>query len=107
VHLLDARARLLLMGLLHQRRDVSARAARQALGLTDGNLASHAARLEEAGWLRSRRALSPSGFELRYSITPAGAAAFLEHVAHLRRLLDGWGAEGTSVPDAAAGQRDP
>lgn len=92
MHLLEARARLMLMGLLHQRRDVSARAARQALGLTDGNLASHAARLEEAGWLRSRRALSPSGFELRYSLTPAGAAAFLEHIGHLRRLLAEWDA---------------
>jgi len=90
VHLLDARARLLLMGLLHQHRDVSARAARQALGLTDGNLASHAARLEAAGWLRSRKALSPAGFELRYSLTPAGAQAFLDHVAHLRRLLEQW-----------------
>jgi DNA-binding MarR family transcriptional regulator len=90
LHLLEARARLMLMGLLHQRRDVSARAARQALGLTDGNLASHAARLEGAGWLRSRRALSPTGFELRYTITPAGADAFREHVDHLRRLLDGW-----------------
>lgn len=88
--LLDARARLMLMGLLHQRRDVSARAARQALGLTDGNLASHAARLEEAGWLRSRRALAPTGFELRYSITPEGSAAFQEHVATLRRLLESW-----------------
>ncbi|MCA1811220.1 MAG: transcriptional regulator [Halobacteriales archaeon] len=42
---------------------------------------------------------------MRYSITPAGAAAFLEHVAHLRRLLDGWETEGMSAPDAAAGQR--
>ncbi|MEA3165575.1 MAG: hypothetical protein QOJ26_432 [Thermoplasmata archaeon] len=90
MHLLEARARLMLMGLLHRHRDVSARAARKALGLTDGNLASHAAKLEEAGWLRSRRALSPSGFEVRFRITPEGSAAFLAHVAELRRLLDGW-----------------
>lgn len=88
--LLDARARLVLMGLLHRHRDVSARAARKALGLTDGNLASHAAKLEEAGWLESRRALSPSGFEVRYRITPAGSAAFQEHVEDLRRMLEAW-----------------
>jgi DNA-binding MarR family transcriptional regulator len=88
--LLDARARLQLMGLLHRHRDVSARAARKALGLTDGNLASHAARLAEAGWLESRRALSPAGFEVRYRITPAGSAAFREHVQELRRMLDGF-----------------
>ena len=90
MHLLDARARLLLMGLLHRHRDVSARAVRKALGLTDGNLASHAAKLEAAGWLRSRRALAPSGFEVRYAITPEGSAAFREHVDGLRRLLADW-----------------
>ena len=88
MHLLEARARLQLMGLLHRHRDVSARDARRTLGLTDGNLASHAARLEEAGWLVSRKALARTGFEVRYRITPAGAEAFLAHVAELRRLLD-------------------
>ena len=88
MHLLDARARLLLMGLLHRHRDVSARAARRTLGLTDGNLASHAARLQAEGWLVSRRALAPTGFELRYRITPAGSAAFRKHVEELRRLID-------------------
>jgi DNA-binding MarR family transcriptional regulator len=84
----------MLMGPLHRHRDVSARAARKALGLTDGNLASHAARLQEAGWLESRRALSPSGFEVRYRITPQGSAAFREHVDELRRMLDGFGGSG-------------
>ena len=87
-HLLDARARLMLMGLLHRHRDVAARAARKALGLTDGNLASHAARLEAEGWLESRRALAPTGFELRYRITPAGSEAFRAHVEELRKLIE-------------------
>jgi DNA-binding MarR family transcriptional regulator len=99
--LLDAPARLRLMGLLYRHRDVAARAARQALGLTDGNLASHAARLEEAGWLRSRRALSRSGFEVRYILTPAGSAAFRAHLAMLRAQLEEWeGGEG-GPPDAS------
>ena len=101
MHLLDARARLMLMGLLHRHRDVSARAARKALGLTDGNLASHAARLEAAGWLRSRKALAPTGFELRYRITPEGSAAFVAHVAELRRLLGQW--DSASAPDGREG----
>jgi DNA-binding MarR family transcriptional regulator len=81
----------MLMGLLHRHRDAAARSVRKALGLTDGNLASHAARLEAVGWLRSRRALTPHGFELRYSITPEGSAAFVAHVAQLRRMLDAMG----------------
>ena len=88
MHLLDARARLMLMGLLHRHRDVSARAARKTLDLTDGNLASHAAKLEEAGWLQSRKALASTGFEVRYRITPEGSAAFVAHVTELRRMLD-------------------
>ena len=100
MHLLDARARLMLMGLLHRHRDVSARAARKALGLSDGNLASHARRLEEAGWLSSRRALSPAGFELRYRITPDGSRAFREHVAELRRMLEGWEADSAERADS-------
>lgn len=92
-HLLEARARLMLMGLLHRHRDVSARAARRTLGLTDGNLASHARRLEEAGWLHSRRALAPTGFEVRYRITPEGSAAFRAHVQDLRRMLEDWDGE--------------
>ena len=98
MHLLDARARLMLMALLHRHRDVSARAARKALGLTDGNLASHTARLEEAGWLESRRALSPSGFEVRYRITPAGSAAFRQHVEELRRMLEDWNGNDAPPP---------
>lgn len=84
----------MLMGLLHRHRDVAARSARKALGLTDGNLASHAARLEEAGWLRSRKALSRTGFEVRYSITAQGSAAFVAHVAALRRMLDEMAGDG-------------
>lgn len=85
----------MLMGLLHRHRDVAARSARKALGLTDGNLASHAAKLEEAGWLRSRKALSRTGFEVRYAITPEGSAAFAAHVAELRRMLDEMTSEGS------------
>lgn len=78
------------MGLLHRHRDVSMRAARRTLGLTDGNLASHAARLQEAGWLESRRALTATGFEVRYRITPDGSRAFREHIDGLRRMLAEW-----------------
>ena len=109
MHLLDARARLMLMGLRHRHRDVSARAARKALGLTDGNLASHAARLEEAGWMTSRRALAPSGFELRYRITPEGSAAFVAHVGELRRLLGEWDPAGSAPAQdgGEGGERKP
>lgn len=84
--------RLRMMGLLHRDRDIGFAATRDALGLTDGNLASHAKRLEEAGYLEARRVLhGREGFELRYRITPAGSRAFGEYLGALRVFLEAAG----------------
>lgn len=79
--------RLRIMAALQRSREATFTGLRDALGLTDGNLASHAAKLEEAGYLASRRALSALGFELRYRITPEGDAAFRGYVEELLGLL--------------------
>jgi DNA-binding MarR family transcriptional regulator len=83
--------RLRLMALLFRHRDIAYTATREALGLTDGNLASHAKRLEEAGFLQSRRALTGDRFEVRYRITPEGSLAFRDYLEALRRFLDAEG----------------
>lgn len=80
--------RLRFMGLLWRRRDISYTAARDALGLTDGNLAAHAKRLEEAGLLRARRALAGDRFEVRYRITPHGAEQFRRYLDLLQEFLE-------------------
>ena len=85
-------ARLRIMAALQRNREARFTALRDALGLTDGNLASHAAVLEKAGYVESRRALAPGGFELRYRITPRGAEAFLAYAAELKALLESPGA---------------
>src|SRR5688500_16534314 len=79
--------RLRIMAALHRNREASFTALRNGLGLTDGNLASHAAKLGEAGYVQSRRALAGLSFEVRYRITPAGSAAFLAYVDALRGIL--------------------
>ena len=80
-------ARLRIMAALQRNREARFTHLRDALGLTDGNLGSHAATLEKAGYLEARRALTPTGFELRYRITPQGAAAFLAYVQALQAVL--------------------
>lgn len=80
-------ARLKIMGLLYKQRDVGFSAARDATGLTDGNLATHVKRLAEAGFLDARRVLLGSGFELRYRITPPGNVAFRRYLRWLRDVL--------------------
>lgn len=81
--------RLRLMALLFKHRDIAFTTTRDLLGLTDGNLASHATRLEQAGCLRARKVLLRDGFELRYRITPEGSAAFQAYLAVLREFLQG------------------
>lgn len=86
--------RLQVMGLLWTERDVGFGEARRALGLTEGNLASHVATLEKAGLLTSRRVLLRKGFQVRLTLTPAGSAAFGRYLAVLREYVEGLGQGG-------------
>ena len=79
--------RLRIMAALFRNREASFTHLRDGLDLTDGNLGSHAAALEKAGYLASRRALSGLSFEVRYRITPQGSAAFVAYTQALRALL--------------------
>lgn len=81
-------ARLKIMGLLYKHGDVGFKDARDFLGLTDGNLASHSDRLAKAGYVEARRVLNRDGFETRYKITKQGREAFREYLDRLRRFLE-------------------
>ncbi|ELZ05257.1 transcriptional regulator [Natrialba asiatica DSM 12278] len=80
--------RLRIMGFLYRHRDVSYTRIRDLLELTDGNLASHAENLEDAGYIETRRAWTQSGFETRYRITQSGVSSFQTYLQELRRFLD-------------------
>ena len=75
------------MALLHRNRSAPVVWVRDTLGLTDGNLASHAAKLVEAGYIEQRRALAARGFQVRMTITAAGDAAYLAYRQALREML--------------------
>lgn len=81
-------ARLKIMGLLYKHGDIGHTKARDFLGLTDGNLASHSARLAEAGFVETRRVLNRDGFETRYRITKQGRKAFNDYLERLRGFLE-------------------
>jgi len=80
--------RMRIMGALYRNRRLGHVALRDALGLTDGNVATHVRRLESAGYLRASRVLAGLSFAVVYDITPAGAAAFQAYLDALARLLD-------------------
>lgn len=59
----------------------------RALDLTEGNLAAHAERLVEAGYLEAFHALGGVKFEKRYRLTRRGEEAFRAYRDELARLL--------------------
>ncbi len=83
--------RLRMMGLLYKHRDLGFTTVRDQLGLTDGNVATHAKKLEEAGYMEARRVLHRSGFEMRYQITPKGSLEFRAYLRELQAFLDASG----------------
>ncbi len=80
--------RLRIMGLLYKHRDLGFTELRQALDLTDGNLASHGRKLDEVGYIDARKVLTKAGFEVRYAITGDGVRRFRAYLDHLRGLLE-------------------
>ncbi len=64
---------------------------KDALGLTEGNLSSHLARLEEAGYVRVEKGYRGKRPRTWVALTPQGRAAY---EAHRRALLELLGSEG-------------
>jgi DNA-binding MarR family transcriptional regulator len=94
--------RLRLMTLLSRNRAASFVWVRDTLGLTDGNLGSHTARLVAAGYAQSSRVLTRSGFQVWLRITPEGDRAYQAYLATLRSYL-----EAVNAPDVEAVPRPP
>jgi DNA-binding MarR family transcriptional regulator len=62
---------------------------RNLLKATDGNLGSHLATLEKAGYVTINKDFVGKKPRTSVAITPVGAKAFRGHVAYLREVLEG------------------
>jgi DNA-binding MarR family transcriptional regulator len=62
-------------------------ALKTMLEVTDGNLATHVAALERAGYLRVRKRFAGKKPVTRYTITETGRKALAKHVDALEVLL--------------------
>lgn len=96
--------RLQILGALFRNRQVSFTSLRDGLGLTAGNLASHAQKLVDAGYVEGGRVLAGLSFEVRYRITAKGTNAFRQYLADLRHLLAGIDAGPTPETDGEASE---
>jgi DNA-binding MarR family transcriptional regulator len=85
--------RLRIMTVLFRNRELAVATIKRQLGLTDGNLASHLTRLEEAGYVKTGHVLVGVSFEVHAKITSPGSQAFRSYLGALRTILE-------QVPDA-------
>lgn len=85
----DNRVRLGVMAVLLANESASFNELKEALALTDGNLASHVAALEKAGYVAVSKQFVGRKPNTTYSVTPEGRLAFQEHLAALEKLLRG------------------
>ncbi len=91
--------RLRIMALLYRNRVAAFTWVRDTLALTDGNLDTHAAKLEEAGYVKRGRTLDIGGFQVKMKITPEGDAAFRAYLDGLRVYLEIGPATGSTPPE--------
>lgn len=79
--------RLRILALLYRNRRAAFTWIRDTLGLTDGNLGSHAAKLAEAGYVDQGRVLTTQGFQVWLRMTPQGDEAFRTYLKTLKAYV--------------------
>lgn len=85
----DNRIRLAAMSALMVNECLDFNTLKQTLEVTDGNLASHIAALEEEGYVKVTKKFVGKKPHTSYGLTAAGRKAFKDHIDALERLI--WG----------------
>lgn len=81
------KARLGIMSTLLALNEADFRLLKETLALSDGNLSTHLALLEERGYLASHKEFVRRKPRTTYTPTEAGRQAFLDYLAVLERVL--------------------
>jgi DNA-binding transcriptional ArsR family regulator len=87
--------RLAIMALLVGGDELEFTLLRDRLSLSDGNLAAHLRKLEEAGYVRCAKSFLGRRPRTAYRIQPRGRAAFDRHVAALEHVVGSAGRKRT------------
>ena len=86
--LLFNKHRLVIMVLLSKNKKMSYNSFKAAMEITDGNLASHLRKLEEAGLIRVDKSFEGRKPKTVYHITPKGEKELKKFLANLGNLLE-------------------
>jgi DNA-binding MarR family transcriptional regulator len=82
------RTRLAMMTTLAERSPRTFSDLKALLGMTDGNLSMHARRLEEVGYVETRKVGERRAARTEYGLTPAGRRALERYFAQMQALID-------------------
>ncbi|MFI2742659.1 winged helix-turn-helix domain-containing protein [Zhouia sp. PK063] len=85
----DHRIRLGIMSILMVNEFADFTTLKETLGVTDGNLASHAKALEKAEYIIVEKQFIGRKPNTRYSATKLGQAEFKKHINALEKLIQG------------------
>ncbi len=85
--LIHERVRLGIVSALAAQGTMSFQELRDLLELTDGNLAVHARKLEDAGYVACDKGFVGRVPRTQYRLTPLGREALAEYVRHMESLL--------------------
>ena len=83
----DHRIRLGIMSILMVNEYADFNTLKELLGVTDGNLASHAKALETEGYITIEKQFIGKKPNTKYLATPAGSTAFREQIDALEKLI--------------------
>ena len=86
-NLIHSRARLAIMAALISAEEVDFNFFREKLNLTDGNLASHLQKLENAGYIRTKKTFFERRPRTIYTITKTGKTAFANYVNAIEKII--------------------
>ncbi len=81
------RARLAILTALGSQGELTFTELRDLIGATDGNLATHTAKLEAAGLISADKGVLGRRVKTTYTITAAGAQRLMEYLDALERLM--------------------
>lgn len=85
--LIHERARLGIVSALAANPELTFQELRDLLGLTDGNLAVHARRLEDAGYVTCEKGYEGRVPRTTYRLAPAGRKALDDYLARMEALI--------------------
>jgi DNA-binding MarR family transcriptional regulator len=84
---IHGRARLGIMAFLSTAEEADFITLRQALKLSDGNLSTHLAKLEEAGYVRVKKRFVDKKPHTTVALSEAGRRAYVSYLDQLKQLL--------------------